>query len=289
MGLFITQLINGLALGMLYGMAALGFTMVYKALGYLNFSHSTTMTIGALCVYAIVTTTKTPFLIAILIVIGIMLLYGYGIEKILFKRFYKASSLTFMLVSISLSTVLTNVCQLIFGAQPKGISNAFPSINLDINGVQISVQKICIFAIAVGMLIVLNLFFKTKFGLALRLASEDSNTAGMMGVNFFATRAATFAITAALGGLSGMLLAPLYSVSIDLGSKMALKVFIASVIGGLGNFGGAIVGGILTGLVETMGTTYVSSAYKDLIVYVMGIVVLAIFPYGIFRRVKTRV
>jgi branched-chain amino acid transport system permease protein len=290
MDLFGIQILNGITLGMLYGMAALGFTMVYKALGYLNFSHCVTITMGALIVYTIITSCNIPYVAAIPIVLFIMLLYGFGIEKLLFKRFRKASSLTFMLVSISLSTVLVNICQLIFGAQPRGLSNCFPNWSLNFLGILIPMNKICIFLIAVIMLFILQaVFMNTKFGLSLRLASEDPSTASMMGVNIFTTRAATFSITACLGGLAGMLLAPLYSVTIDLGSKLALKIFIAAVIGGLGNFVGSIAGGLLVGIVEALSSAYISSSYKDLIVYVAGIIVLAIFPYGIFRRVKTRV
>lgn len=290
MELFTVQIINGVTLGMLYGLAALGFTMVYKALGYLNFSHSTTITMGALLIYTIIDLCNIPYIAAIPMVMVLMLLYGYGIEKVLFKRFRQASPLTFMLVSISLSTVLVNICQLIFGAQPKGLSNCFPDWNLQIAGVNIPMNKICIFLIAVAGLVILQILFtKTKFGLSLRLASEDPDTASMMGIRIFTTRAATFSLTAGLGALAGMLVAPLYSVTIDLGSKMALKVFIAAVVGGLGNFVGAVVGGVLVGLTEALSSTYISSAYKDLIVYVLGIIVLAIFPYGIFRRVTNKV
>lgn len=290
MELFIIQIINGITLGMLYGMAALGFTMVYKALGYLNFSHSTTITMGALTIYTVMTKCNIPYIAAIPLVLVIILLYGFGIEKVLFKRFRKSSPLTFMLVSISLSTVLVNICQLIFGAQARGLSNCFPAWQINLLGVQIPINKVFIFFIAVIMLLILQIaFMKTKFGLALRLASEDPDTASMMGINIFATRAATFSITAGLGGLAGMLLAPLYSVTIDLGSKLALKIFIAAVIGGLGDFVGSIAGGLLVGIVESLSSAYISSSYKDLIVYVAGIIVLAIFPYGIFRRVKNKV
>ncbi len=290
MELFTTQVINGITLGMLYGLAALGFTMVYKALGYLNFSHSTTITMGALVIYTVIDQCNIPYIAAIPLVLVVMLFYGFAIEKVLFKRFRQASPLTFMLVSISLSTVLVNICQLIFGAQPRGLSNCFPNWSLSLLGVSIPMNKICIFLIAVLMLVLLQLIFtRTKFGLALRLASEDPDTASMMGIKIFSTRAATFSITAGLGAMAGMLVAPLYSVTIDLGSKMALKIFIAAVVGGLGNFVGAVAGGLLVGVAETMSSTYISSSYKDLIVYVIGIIVLAIFPYGIFRRVANKV
>ena len=289
MGLFGLQIVNGITIGMIYGLAALGFTMVFKALGYLNFSHSNTITIGAFVIYTVVVSLDIPFLAAMPIVILFMLFYGFVLEKVLFKRFRNASALTFMLVSISLSTVVSNVCLLVFGPQPRALTNVFPSYRLNLGGVQIPFNNVCIFVIAVVFLVALQLFFsKTKFGLSLRLASEDPSTASLMGIKVFHTRAATFAITAALGGIAGMLVSPLYSVTIELGSSLALKTFISAVVGGLGNFVGAVVGGILVGLTETLSATYIASAYKDMIVYVAGIVVLAFFPYGIFRRVKTK-
>lgn len=289
MGLFGLQIVNGLTIGIVYGLAALGFTMVYKALGYLNFSHSNTITVGAFVLYTVINQCNIPFLPAMLLVIVFMLFYGFVLEKLLFKRFKTASPLTFMLVSISLSTVISNVCLLIFGAQPRALTNVFPDIKLSIGSFTIPFNNVCIFLIAVAFLIILQLFFsKTKFGLAMRLSSEDPTTASMMGVKVLNTRAATFAITAALGGVAGMLISPLYSVTIELGSSLALKTFISAVVGGLGNFGGAIAGGLLVGLTESMASTYISSSYKDLIVYVVGIVILAFFPYGIFRRVTTK-
>ena len=289
MGLLSLQIVNGITIGMIYGLAALGFTMVYKALGYLNFSHSNTITIGAFVIYTVVFSCNIPFLAAMPIVIVFMLFYGFVLEKLIFKRFRKASALTFMLVSISLSTVVSNICQLIFGPQPRALTNVFPNIKLSIAGVSIPFHNVCIFVIAVLFLVILQLFFsKTKFGLSLRLASEDPATASLMGIKVLNTRAATFAITAALGGIAGMLVSPLYSVTIELGSSLALKTFIAAVVGGLGNFVGAVAGGVLVGVTESLASTYISSAYKDLIVYVAGIVILAFFPYGIFRRVKTK-
>lgn len=289
MGLLSLQIVNGITIGMIYGLAALGFTMVYKALGYLNFSHSNTITIGAFVIYTVVFSCNIPFLAAMPIVIVFMLFYGFVLEKLIFKRFRKASALTFMLVSISLSTVVSNICQLVFGPQPRALTNVFPNIKLSIAGVSIPFNNVCIFVIAVLFLVILQLFFsKTKFGLSLRLASEDPATASLMGIKVLNTRAATFAITAALGGIAGMLVSPLYSVTIELGSSLALKTFIAAVVGGLGNFVGAVAGGVLVGVTESLASTYISSAYKDLIVYVAGIVILAFFPYGIFRRVKTK-
>ena len=154
---------------------------------------------------------------------------------------------------------------------------------------RISCDNLVIFAIALFVLAILQMFFsKTKFGLAIRMAQEDPETASTLGVNVLTTRAATFAISAGLGCVAGMLIGPIYSISTEIGAQISLKAFISAVVGGLGNFPGAIVGGILVGLTESLSTTYISSSYKDVIVYIAGLVVLGFFPYGIFRRVKSK-
>ena len=289
MGLFSLQVINGLTVGMIYGMAALGFTMVYKALGYLNFSHSDTITIGAILCFVFVVNMKIPFFLVIPLVMICMLAYGFIMEKVIFSRFRKADSITFMLVSISLSTVVRNTILLIFGPEHHGMATIFPDRKFYIQGTAIPMSNVYLFLIALLILGLLLLFFnRTKFGLAVRLACEDPTTASMMGIRVSQTRAATFAITAALGGVAGMLVSMLYTVSVELGSSLALKTFIAAVVGGVGNFVGAVVGGLLVGVVESLSTAYISSAYKDAIVFAIGIITLAFFPYGLFRRVKNK-
>ncbi len=286
MGLLILQLVNGLTMGMIYALAALGFTMVYKALGLLNFSHSDTIMIGAMAAYTLIVPLGIPFAAALFMVVLLMLFYGLFLEKLLFKRFRKASPITFMLVSISLSSVVKNIALLVWGPEPRSLPSIFGTQKLSIYGTTVPLSNFYIFGIAVFFLIVLQLFFtKTKFGLSIRLASEDPETAGLMGIPVLKTRAATFAITAALGGIAGMLVGPLFSINIDLGSSLALKTFIAAVVGGVGNLIGAVAGGLLVGVTESLSAAYISSGYKDVIVFVSGIIVLAFFPLGIFRRV----
>ena len=289
MGLLALQVVNGLVIGILYGLAALGFTMVFKALGYLNFAHADTIMLGAIVYSTLISVLRIPYPIAFFVALGIIMGYGVLTEKGLFIRFRRTSAITFMLVSMSLSTVVKNTTLLVYGALPRGLSVSFTNAFITIGGMRISLNNFVIFGIAILILTMLQLFFtKTKFGLAIRMAQEDPDTAGLMGVNVLSTRAATFGISAGLGCIAGMLIGPIFSISIELGTQISLKSFIAAVIGGLGNFMGAIFGGLIVGLVESLGSTYISSGYKDVIVYVSGIVVLGFFPYGIFRRITTK-
>lgn len=250
MGLLILQLVNGITYGMFYGLAALGLSMVFKALGYMNFAHSDTIMIGAILLFCFMSYFSIPYWAAFLLTLFITMLYG---------------------------------------AFPHGLDFKFTDASFEIAGTRISLNNFVIFVIIILILVILQLFFvKTRFGLAIRMAQESPETAAAMGVNVLATRAATFAISAGLGCVSGMLIGPMYTISAELGAQVSLKAFIAAVIGGLGNFVGAIFGGVLVGIVECLGATYISSGYKDIIVYTAGIVVLGFFPYGIFRRVKTK-
>ncbi len=289
MGLFLSQTIYGFVIGVLYGLAALGITMVYKALGYMNFAHSDTIMLGAIVYCVLIQGANVPIGLAFVVTLLIIMFYGVMTEKILFIRFRRTSTVTFMLVSMSLSTVVKNLALMIYGARPKGLSITYTNAYFTVGGINIPLNNFVIFGIAVGILIIIQVFFsKTKFGLAIRLAQEDADTASLMGVNVLNTRAATFAISAGLGCIAGMLIGPIFTISTELGTQISLKAFIAAVVGGLGQFPGAIAGGLLVGLIESYGATYVSSSFKDVIVYVMGIVVLGFFPYGLFRRVKTK-
>lgn len=288
MGLFVLQAINGLVIGILYGLAALGLSMVFKALGYMNFAHSDTIMLGALLYSVLILSKGIPYSIAFFITLVVVMLYGVLTEKVVFIRFRRTSPITFMLVSMSLSTVVKNVALILYGAQNRGLDISFTEAYFTVGGMRVSMNNFVIFCIALFILALLQLFFtKTRFGLAIRMAQEEPDIASLMGVNVLSTRAATFGISAGLGCVAGMLIGPIFSISTELGTQISLKSFIAAVVGGLGNFVGSVFGGLLVGLTESLGATYISSRWKDVIVYVAGIIVLGFFPRGIFRRKST--
>ena len=289
MGLFLLQIVNGLTLGTIYGVGALGFTMIYKALRELNFAHTDTIMIAAFLMYTFTVTFNMPIYITFVVVIMLMLLYGILIEKCIFKQFRKSSGLTFMLVSISLSSIVKNIGLLLCGPEPRAVPSFLGSQNISFSNTSIPLSNFYILLIALFSLGVFQLFFtRTKFGLSIRLASEDTETAELMGIKVLHVRMAIFAITSALGGLAGLLVAPLFSVTTELGAQLALKIFVAAVIGGVGNLTGAIAGGMLVGITEALTAAFISSGYKDVIVFTAGIVILAFFPLGIFQRVVNK-
>lgn len=289
MGLFLLQVVNGLTLGIIYGLGALGFTMVYKALRELNFAHTDTIMIAAFLMYTFCVTFGLPVYVTFVVVIVLMLLYGVLIEKTIFKQFRKESPLTFMLVSISLSSVVKNIGLLLCGPEPRSLPAFLGDQKISILDTVIPLSNLYILLIALFFLGVFQLFFtKTKFGLSIRLASEDTETAELMGIKVLHVRMAIFAITSALGGIAGVLVAPLFSVTTELGAQLALKIFVSAVIGGVGDLTGAIAGGMLVGITEALTAAFISSNYKDVIVFTAGIMILAFFPLGIFRRVVNK-
>lgn len=283
----IEQTLNGITIGIIYGIIALGYTMVYKALRLVNFSHVETIMVGAQLSYTFIVVLNWPIPIVFLGVILVMLGYGYLLEKLLFTHFRNASKLTFMLVSLSLTGIIRNSGILIWGPEPKAIPAIFGTATMKIMKSTIPLRNIYIFLLSVGILFCLQLFFtKTKFGLAMRIAAEDVETAALMGVNTQSTRTATFAVSSALGGVAGLLIAPIFSVTLELGSALAMRVFMAAVIGGIGYLPGAVMGGLLIGLMDSITATFFSTGYRDFIVFAVGIIVLALFPLGLFRRTK---
>jgi len=283
------QLINGFTIGMIYGTAALGFTMVYKALGYLNFAHADNLMIGALLAYTCIVTLKFPLFVSFLVVIVLMLLYGMCIERVLFRHFQRESKITFMLVSISLSGILKNAALLIWGPEPRALPAIWGTGAIILNGVPFPIRNIYIMLIAITCLALTSFFFaKTKIGLAMRIAADDPEAAGLMGVRVSWTRVGTFSITAALGAIAGVLVAPLFNITPELGSSLALKAFIAAVVGGVGHIPGALICGIFLGVGESLTAGFVSSGYRDAIIYAVGIMILAFKPTGIFQKAYTK-
>ncbi|WP_352404651.1 branched-chain amino acid ABC transporter permease [Sporanaerobacter acetigenes] len=286
---FIQQTLNGLTIGIIYGLIALGFSMVYKAVGCLNFCHTVSVMLGAFLSYTfIVDFSFSPWLTFFLVII-LLLVYGWAVNHFFFRYFTNTSKTIFMLVAISLSGVLQQAALIIWGPEARAIPNILGAGNIDIAGAVFPVQSLLLFLISLLSLIVLLLFFnRTKFGLSMRIAAEDSEAASLMGVNVELTRSATFAITALLGGIAGFLIAPLFGVTIDIGQSLALKMFVAAVVGGVGYLPGAIGAGVLVGILESLSSAYISSGWRDLIIFTAGIAVLAVRPLGIFRKSVTK-
>ena len=280
----LSTLINGLSLGGIYAMIALGYTMVYGIAKMLNFAHGDIIMVGGYLIYVFMAT-NNPFLAIILAVIGCMLL-GITIEKLAYKPLRGASPLAVLITAIGMSYLLQSLAQIIFGSAGKMVTVfVFPAIKL--LGVTVQVSSLVTLAVTVVVMVALTSFIKfTRLGRAMIAVSEDKGAAQLMGINVNKIITITFAIgssLAALAGLFYLLRSP--AVSNTMGAMPGIKAFTAAVIGGIGSIPGAMLGGILLGLVETLSYKVTAIApYTDAIEFSILIIILLVRPSGFLGK-----
>lgn len=285
---FLSYLINGISLGSVYAIIALGYTMVYGIARMLNFAHGDIIMVGGFTVFTIVTTMGGSPVVGILASVVVCTVLGVTIERVAYRPLRDASPLAVLITAIGVSYLLQNLALLIFGADAKSFVAVIkvPSITLfdgelTIKGITIVTILACII-IMVG----LSLFVKkTKPGRAMQAVSEDRDAAQLMGVNVNATISLTFAIGSGLAAIAGLLLCQTYpTLTPYTGAMPGIKAFVAAVFGGIGSIPGAMVGGILLGIIEIFGKAYISSQVADAIVFAVLIVVLLVKPTGLFGK-----
>ena len=279
---FISYLINGLSLGSVYAIIALGYTMVYGIAKMLNFAHGDIIMVGAyIALMSMTQAGMPPFAAVLAAVVGCTVL-GVLIERIAYKPLRNASSsLAVLITAIGVSYLLQNLALLIFGANIdwKGITLAGGA--LSISGVTIVTIAACIIIMAV----LVTFVQKTKPGQAMRAVSEDKGAAQLMGINVNGTIALTFAIGSALAAIAGVLLCSAYpSLTPYTGAMPGIKAFVAAVFGGIGSIQGAFIGGLLLGIIEIMGRAYISSQMADALVFAVLIIVLLVKPTGLLGK-----
>lgn len=289
---FIQQLINGLSLGSIYALIALGYTMVYGILKFINFAHGEIFMLGAFCgLYTAralgVESPDIPMAIVILIItMAATAAIGVIIEKLAYKPLRKSSKLTVLITAIGVSLFLQYLGQLIFGAAPQSFPTIIENVSFDISGATIGSNQIVVIISTVLMMLALRfIVMNTKMGIAIRAVSNNLTAASLMGININNVISFTFIIGSSLAGAAGILYAINYP-SIDplMGLLPGLKAFIAAVLGGIGNFPGAAVGGVIIGLVETFTVGYLSPTYRDAIAFAILIIILLVKPTGLFGK-----
>ena len=276
--------IDGLSLGSIYALIALGYTMVYGIAKMLNFAHGDIMMVGA---YAILTTLgiySNPF-VAIAVSVVVCVLLGIFTEKLAYKPLRGASPLAVLITAIGVSYLLQSVAQLIYGAETRPVKiGSFKNVVL--GSFKISTAAIITLLAGTVLMVCLTLFIKrTKLGRAMQAVSEDRDAAQLMGINVNKTISMTFAIGSALAAIAGVLLCSAYpSLTPYTGSMPGIKAFVAAVFGGIGSVPGALIGGIILGIIEILGKAYISSQLADAIVFAVLIVVLLVKPTGILGK-----
>lgn len=286
--MLIKILISGLVLGSIYGLIALGYSLIYKASGLMSFMQGDMLTLGAFLGYTFYGVLKIPFIISFLIVIILMFLLGYGVEKGVINRLVKKGTLPIytILATIAVSYIIQNSSMVIFGSTMKYFPPIIPSIpSLTLFNVSVQTEAVLCIAVSILCMILFSLFIKyTPLGTSMRAAAMDPLAARACGIDVPLSTGLAWGIASGIAALAGMLLGPVYGVYITLGAVIGRKGFSSAVVGGFGNMLGAIVGGVLLGLVETLISGYISSAYKDIIVYSILLIFLFVKPTGLFNE-----
>ena len=282
----LTQLLNGLQLGSIYALVALGYTMVYGIILLLNFAHGDIIMIGGYISWVVMAQLGLhPALAIILSIVGCTLL-GVLIDKVAYAPLRSAPRLSILITAIGVSYFLENGAQLMFGADAKVVPPYFDLRPLDLLGVSVSPISILTVVVTIAATAGLALLVqKTKLGKAMRAVSEDMGAARLMGINVNTTISFTFALGSALAGIGSVLYSMAYTqVSPAMGVMLGTKAFVAAVLGGIGSIPGAVIGGFLVGFAEVFVSAIGLSVWKDAIVFLLLIVVLIVRPTGILGR-----
>lgn len=275
--------LNGLAMGAIYGLVALGFVLIVNAVGVLNFAHGELLMLGAFIGVTAAVTWGLPIPFAILVILVAMAVVGYLFQLVAYYPLRDKPLLTVIIATIGVGIALQNLALQIWGAYPLSVPPLIPITPVRMGGLVILPYQLLVLVITLLLVVGQQLFFgRTRFGLMLQATSQDMETARLMGIKVRRTIAATFMLGSMLAGLAGMLAAPLSYVSTDMGGLFLLKAFAAVVIGGFGSIPGAILGGLFVGVLEILVAGYLSSAYKDAVAFAVIMVVLYQFPQGFF-------
>ena len=286
---FLTYIINGISLGSIYALIALGYTMVYGIAKMLNFAHGDVIMIGAYTTFTVCSTLGLPPVIGILLSVIVCTVLGVLIERIAYKPLRKAaSSLAVLITAIGVSYFLQNIALLIFGANAKVFTSVVSFGSLSLAGGQLIITGesiVTIITCIVIMIFLVTFINKSKAGQAMLAVSEDKGAALLMGINVNSTIALTFAIGSALAAIAGVFLCSSYpTLSPSTGAMPGIKAFVAAVFGGIGSIPGAFIGGILLGIIQIFATAYISSQMADAIVFAVLIIVLLVKPAGLFGK-----
>ena len=285
---FITNLINGVSLGSIYAVIVLGYTMVYGIAKMLNFAHGDVIMVGAYIVFALTSYAGVNPYLALVISMAACTLLGMAIERFAYKPLRGASPLAVLITAIGVSYFLQNMALLIFGSQAKSFTSIvnLPALTLAGGKITISAETIVTIIVSLIIMVSLTLFVnKTKPGRAMLAVSEDKGAAQLMGVNVNATISLTFAIGSGRAAVAGALLCSAYpTLSSQTGAMPGIKAFVAAVLGGIGSIPGAVIGGVLIGIIEILSRSYISSQMADAIVFAVLIIVLLVKPTGILGK-----
>ena len=287
MELLIQQLVNGLAVGSIYALIALGYTMVYGTIKLINFAHGDVYMMGAFIGYFAVMVLKMNVFLALLVAMVACAILGVVIERVAYKPLRKSTRVAALITAIGVSYLLENVMSYFFGAESRPFPSDFGTETFTLFGdISVNGKQILIFGITVLLMALLQFIVRyTKMGKAMRAVAVDEQAAQLMGIDVDGVISFTFALGSALAGIAGVLVGIYYNtISTTMGITVGLKAFVAAVLGGIGSIPGAMVGGYLIGLLETMVSFFGYSPYRDGVVYFLLFIILIVLPAGLFGK-----
>ena len=285
----LTQVLNGLQLGSIYALVALGYTMVYGIIQLLNFAHGDIIMVGGYIAWVTMTMLGLSPVAAVILAIAGCMLLGVTIDKIAYAPLREAPRLSILITAIGVSYFLENGAQLVFGANAKVVPAIANLGTIQVGDMTVSATSLLVVLVLVVSTVVLTfLVQKTKLGKAMRAVSEDMGAARLMGINVNTTISFTFALGSALAGIGAVLYCMAYSqINPTMGVMLGTKAFVAAVLGGIGSVPGAVIGGLVVGLAEAMVSAVGLSVWQDAVVFLLLIIVLVIRPTGLLGRPMT--
>ena len=291
---FLTHLINGISLGSVYAIIALGYTMVYGIAKMLNFAHGDVIMVGAYICFFAVSSYHLPPVLGVVIAMLLCTVLGMLIERLAYKPLRQAASLAVLITAIGVSYFLQNGAQLLWGSNNKMFPDIIPGDGISLFGGELHISSATLVTIVACLVIMLALTWftgNTRIGKAMRAVSEDKGAAQLMGINVNTTISVTFAIGSALAAVAGVLYMSSYPILVPTtGSMPGIKAFTAAVFGGIGSIPGALLGGILLGVIEIFAGAYISTQLANAIVFLVLIIVLLVKPSGLLgKQVREKV
>ncbi len=277
------MLTSGLAMGSIYALVALGFVLIFNAVGVVNFAQGEFVMVPAFVTVALLGLLPIPFPFIYLLTIVFMGVFGIVFQRIAYYPLRNRTFLPVVISTIGVSIFLKNGAQITFGAEPRLLPRPTSPVPLNVEGVFIDPQNIVIILVTVALLVFQYYFFeKTSLGKKMQATAQDKDMARLLGIRVATMIVITFIYSSILGAVAGILVGPVFYVTKDMGAMLGLKAFCSTIVGGFGNVPGAILGGLFLGVIEVFGAFYISSAYKDAFAFVLLIAVLLIRPQGFF-------
>ena len=286
MQLLMQQMVNGIALGSIYAMIALGYTMVYGTIRLINFAHGDVYMLGAFLGYYLVTVLGVNWMLALLITMGVIAVVGVLIERIAYKPLRHSTRVAALITAIGVSYLIQNLMTYFVGPEMRAFPAPIEVKMFKVFGLIVNSKQLLVLTVTITVMIALQIIVQhTRMGKAMRAVAVDQDAAQLMGINVDRVISFTFALGSALAGLAGILVGIYYnSIQATMGTSPGLKAFIAAVVGGIGSIPGAMIGGYLIGILETLVTYMGGAMYKDAVVYGLLIIILLVLPSGLLGK-----